>query len=523
MAAALWFADRRASGAEPLQSHPFVLATSEGKPLEITAAAPLILPYDFGDCDVLATVEVPADGELDVVFRRVEPAGAHGRFGVLRLSSRMEGPPFLTRETALFEDSRAGGLRLTAGLPASIHLELRGRVATAVVAGRRLPAFEVDDDHGSVAFVARGGEAVVRYLRIEPRAATAAVGPWRWFALLGAGAVVGLAFSRTRARPWRWSLGFAAVVVGAWGARRWLGGALVLGVTPEADSVVLLASAALPLGLALGFGGSAWRTATRCVGALVLGLLALEAVCRIEAPRLRALEDLRLDLYFGPESRQAPFGALAGQLHGKNEVHSPRRASERDEVRIVFLGGEPLFEANLDRAHHLAVQATARASARLGRPLRAAVVPTAFPNTLQQTLLYERFYAAAYRPAAVVLGVDRWDALRERTLSARQMRDLGEAPAPSSYLLAAVRSPTPAVPLASPAELEATLTEFAQACRARGTPLLLATHARIGAAELQVVERVAAAQDVPILRSVMSLADEADAEALAAALAKLVD
>lgn len=96
MAAALWFADGRAPRAEPLQEHPFVLATSEDKPLGITAAVPLILPYDFGDCDVLANVEVPADGELDVVFRRVEPAGAHGRFGVLRLSSSVEGPPFLT-------------------------------------------------------------------------------------------------------------------------------------------------------------------------------------------------------------------------------------------------------------------------------------------------------------------------------------------------------------------------------------------------------------------------------------------
>ena len=522
MAAALWFADRRAPQAEPLQAHPFVLATGEDKPLSITAAVPLILPYDFGDCDVLATVEVPADGELDVVFRRVEPAGAHGRFGVLRLSSSVEGPPFRTRDAALFEDSRAGGVRLTAGLPASIRLELRGRAATAVVGGRRLPSFEADDDHGSVAFVVRGGEAVVRYLKIEPRVAPAAVGPWRWLALLGAGAVVGLAFSRTRARPWRWSLGLAAVVVGAWGARRWLGGALVVGVSPDADSVVLLASAALPLGLALGFGGSVGRTLTRCVGALVIGLLALEAVCRIEATRLRVLEDLRLDLFFGPESRQAPFGALAGQLHGKNEVHSPRRPAERDEVRIAFLGGEPLFEANLDRAHHLAVQATARAAERLGRPLRAAVVPTAFPNSLQQTLLFERFYAARYRPAVVVLGVDRWDALRERALSARQMREVGEAPAPQSYLLAAVWSPTPTVPLASPAELEATLTEFALACRARGTPLLLATHARIGAAYLQVVERVAAARGLPLVRAVMSLDDEANAEALAAALLKLV-
>ncbi len=521
MAASLWVAAAPVAPAEPVQTQPFNLATPGEKPLAITEAVPLILPYDFGDCDVLATVEVPAGGELDIVFRRVEPVGAHGRFGVLRMASTVEGPAFRRREAALFSDDLRGGVLLAAGVPASIRLELRGRAADAVVAGRRLPQFVADDEHGSLAFVVRGGEAAVRYLKVEPRAREG-FGLWHRLGLAAAGLVVGLALARSRARPWRGAVGLLAVVIAGWLGRRWLEGVLVVGATPEVDSVVLLAGLALPLGLAIAFPGRARRTLLRCAGAAGIALLALEAVCRIEQSRLRAFEDARLDLYFGPESRQAPFGALARQLHGKNEVHSPRRASEQNEPRIVFLGGGPLFEANLDRAHHLAVQATARAAHTSGRPLRAAVVATAFPNTLQQILLYERFYADPYRPVAVVLGIDAWDALGEGPRSARQAMVAPLVDSPWCLLAALLRPSAPAVPLATPAELELTLDEFVAACRRRGTPLLLATHARIGAAELQVVERLATAQGVPLVRSVMSADDHADVEALATALVQLL-
>jgi hypothetical protein len=487
--------------------------------LRVTPAKPLLLPYVFGDCDLFATVTLPRLGELDLAFRKLEPAGTHGRFSLLRLSADRDGPAWWTREQALFAGDRGGGLRVAAGLPASVRLELRGRVARADVAGRAAPSFEAVDDRGSFAFVVRGGEAEISHLQVVALPAPAGA-PWPVAVggLLGALVAMGCAASRR----WRRWAALALLPAAAWATHRLLAGQIVPGaLAGEAGTATLLAALAL-FALAVGRPGAAARTALRLLLVLAFAGALLEVFARLEASRLAALQDPRHDLLFGVDSGPAPFDALAKQLHGKNEVH----AAEPDLERVVFLGGGPMFEADLDRAHHLAVQATARAGHLLGQRLVAAVFPTPFPHTLQQTALFQRYYADAYPALAVVLGVDRWEALREGTASARTRlarADASGGAPPASYALELLR-PAWAAParIASPAELQATLEEFVTFCAHRGLPLILATHAAIPGPYLAVVEAVARAHSLPLVCGAMTEDDRARTEDLARVLVQVL-
>jgi hypothetical protein len=512
------------SGPPQLHDAPFVLAEREAtNQLTVTPATPLILPYAFGDCDVLATVEVPAAGELDLVVRRIEPAQGHGRFGVLRLSADQAGPAFRSRDEALFGAAR-GGVKVAAGVPASLRIELRGNRIFANVAGSTLEPFEVADDRGDLAFVARGGTAVVAYLQVLPVERPPLwrrPQPFLWGGAMLVWSLLAIAGGRSRAR-WRAYLAVASVPALAWLLHAVVARELVAASTVSATGIAVAVGALLAGGCLLLVGSRAlWPL--RLLLLLMVLVAGLETFARVERARLRVAEDPRLDLHFGADSRQAPFDALAKLLHGKNEVHAIEapRPGEPARERVMFLGGEPLFEANLDRAHHLGVQATALAAQTTRRALYPAVVPTAFPHTQQQIELFTRFYADAYPAVAVVLGIDCWDAQRDGETSARERLTATAAgvPEPWSWAWAMLRPRAAAVALASPEDLAATLDAFAGWCAGRRLPLLLATHARLPAAHLQVVDRVARQRQVPCVVNAMDLAERADVTALGDALA----
>lgn len=516
---------RPGSGAAPLLHEvPFQLALGESLTggarrsggdagLEVTVAKPLILPYAFGDCDLLATVVLPADGQLDVVCRKFEPPGGHGRFVVLRLSATADGPAWATREAALFGPADAGA-KVAAGLPASVRIELRGRRARAAVAGRNVGEIETVDDRGGFAFVVRGGTAEVRHLQILP--VPRARGVRLPLAAAAIGVVVALALG-ARMRP-RAVFALAAMPAGAAGLHALLAPHLIPAAPPVEAAILVAVGALAVVAIALGRRGGVGRTLARLGAAAVIGVCAAEGFVRVSAERLTACEDPRLDLLFGFASQSAPFDALARMLRGKNEVHT----AEPDLQRVVFLGGEPMFEASLDRAHHLGIQATARAAGLLRRDLVAAVFPTAFPHTVQQIELFRRFYADVYPAVAIVLGVDRFDAFAEGPASARERlarADAGDGRACGLRALVADARREP-VMLASPAELATTLADFARWCAERRVPLLLATHALCAPEYRDVVAECARTFDLQFVPDAMSEDDRADVERLAVALAE---
>ncbi|MEZ5963301.1 MAG: hypothetical protein R3F56_05575 [Planctomycetota bacterium] len=511
----------------PEHEQTFRLAERERDPLAVTVGRPLLLPYCYGDCDLLATVAVPAGGELDLVMRRLDLDGGHGRFVLLRLSSTAEAWPWRTRDEALFADGPTGGVRLTPGLPASLRVEWRGRQVRANVAGRWLPPFRAADDRGSFAFVVRGGEAEVSHLQVSPLPRARSLSP-PW--LLGAlcGLAVALLVGSHGAPLWRAVVAAATLPLAAAGVHAGLAARTVVGARLDAPALALVLAVLGLLTLAWARRGSWRRRTARLAAVLVVAAAASEVFCRIEKASLSGLQDPRLDLYFGVDSRAAPFDALAKLLHGKNEVHTADPALGRalggsvTALRVVYLGGAPMMEANLDRAQHLAVQATAAVAQTLGKRCLPAVFPTAFPHTLQQTACFVRFYADAYPAAAVVLGVDRWDAQHEGCESARARLRAGAGTPPASFAWRALVGCRGDALVATPDELRSTVVEFVRFCKGRALPVLLATHQELPAPHLAAVEAAARAEDVPVVHAVMRSDESADVERLAGALVDLL-
>ncbi|MEQ1632455.1 MAG: hypothetical protein ABL997_08790, partial [Planctomycetota bacterium] len=63
-------------------------------------------------------------------------------------------------------------------MPATIQLQARGRVLTANVAGKQLPPVVVEDDHGSLAVIARFGSVAINSLSVVPVARAGMWSPW---------------------------------------------------------------------------------------------------------------------------------------------------------------------------------------------------------------------------------------------------------------------------------------------------------------------------------------------------------
>ena len=195
---------------EPLETEDFVLARTKGQEKRITPTQWWLEPRRYGDFDLWMDVELGENVDLDVLLRQVEPRilGAewlpfHGRFSVLRVSSRTRGPAWVTRDQALLEP-HGGGVEVAAGIPASIKIEARGRVLRANVAGQRLPECLADDVYGMLTMIAHGGDVVVHSLRIDNHGPHR---PWLWsrawwIALGGLGALSLVAITRARGARW---------------------------------------------------------------------------------------------------------------------------------------------------------------------------------------------------------------------------------------------------------------------------------------------------------------------------------
>jgi hypothetical protein len=464
-------ATRDQPAAPELFERDFELQRPAAGALELGDARPVTIPHPFADFDLIADLEVPAGGALDLVLRLVEPRRSaegdmplfHGRFAVLRLAADgRQGPAFLSREQALFDAAGNFGQAVAAGLPATVVVEARGRWLRANVAGVWHGPFEADDAHGAVMFVVRGGTGLVHGLRIDTVPRPLRLLPISWCAILGA--LAGLAacgLARGRLRRALPPLLLVPVV-------GWLAGAVLVpqllpATEPGVAALVLAALAGVPGALGL----AAARGPRSALLAAVLGLAgafaAFEGFARLERPRIEAFEDPRLDAHFGAQSGTGPLDALTRRLHGRTAVHTV----EADGQRVLCLGGGPLFEGSPDRAEWVAPIAAGRASQALGRRVECAVAPTLYGHVRQQLAMFERFYAEAFAPAVVVLAIPPWEGeASERAAAVAVLDGAGAAAAaagPSALLELWARRRAPRVAaIADAAAMRRALDELAR-------------------------------------------------------------
>ena len=478
-------------------------ADGEHEARVVTPAQILHLPQLLGDFDLLATVELPDHGELDLVFRMVEPRldggdiePFHARFTLLRLSAETEGPPYRTREEALFSDDMSGGVRLRAGQPASIRVEARGERLRANVAGRWLPWVETTDDHGAIAFVARGGASRVSYLVVEPRTRPAETASWLWGGLIAAvGAAIAIARGAAALSVLvSWVL---ILPLGGWLAHQLVFAHVLPWVVPTPTGALLGGLWMLPLALS-----SARRRWVGVIGAAVLGVVMLEAAARVERPRLTPFEDQRLTLHFGPESGPAPFHALSQRLRSRTRVHT----LDEPARRVVFLGGGSIFEASPDFSDHVGLRVEAGLRQRFGRDVSAIIFATPLSNALQQLLLFRRFYLG-FDPDVVVFGLTGMESVAGQKQRARALLELTEAPASAGAPIVlwelADRLVGGDQPVATPADVAQTLADLGQLCRDREIPLVLVTEPSVDPAMIDVARRFSEEFDVPLLLDVV--------------------
>ncbi len=487
-AAAVSLATRGLRREPEVQRQDFTWAHAPDQTLRVTAARPLILPA-FADFDLLATVELHEQAELDVVFRLVEPSlrrgpdgtetsvPFHGRLSLLRLSATHAGPPYRTREQALFDDDLRGGLLVRAGLPASVRVEARGRRVSASVAGQTAPRFDVLDDHGGIALVARGGPVLVRYLKVVYVPPSRPWPLWSFGALAAIGATLLLTAVGASA-PWLAIAMAVALPAGGWWARELSFEHLLPETCPDRVGLVLGSLWLLPLAAGL----AVRRLAPVGLGALLAaGCLGLAS--RLERPWRAAREDPRLEQHFGPESGTAVFDALARRLRGRGPaVHTV----EGPATRIFFLGGGHVFEASPDMAEHVGLLTAIAVGQRLGGEVEGMVLPTPLGHVRQQVRCLRRFYLD-FAPRVVVLAVTRMEEAQ--------------------------------VPPTTPDELSRALEELLALARERGFAIVLVAETALDPARAQVVSRFATEQHVPLVRDVLDPFDQPRIDDLVAAIA----
>lgn len=485
-ALSVWWVSRDLGSDRDVLHRNFEWEHEPGEARRVTASRPLRLPA-FGDCDLLATVELHEDAELDLVFREVSPllrAGAdgvevlvpfHGRFALLRLAAQQGGPAYRTREAALF-DAVPGGVVLRPGLPASVRLEARGRRVRANVAGRWLPWIETSDDRGAFAFLARGGPVLVRHLQVLALPRPFAWPPWA----IAAALAVGVTLLTRLLGAVRWRLLALAVLLlplaAAAGRAVCLRGLLVDAAVPT--GVLLLVGL---LGLPLAAGG-AWRRAGVgiALGAAITVAQVMMAQRQIE-PWHEAAEDPRLTEFFGPASGLAPLDALAGRVrNGGPQIHNLENAAA---VRVVFLGGKAVFEASPNMAEHAGLRTAVALQQHLGREVEGVVFATPVATAAQQLRLFRRFYLEL-APQVVVFAVTGAE-------------------------------PTPASP-----PLREVLAQLGELADARGFALVMVLQGPMEAPRVQAVERFAEARGLVVVRDVVDDLGRAKVEALIDAVAE---
>jgi hypothetical protein len=501
--AAVFLATPSAPMRPELKPIDYNLVRPEDREYVVSPQKLLDVLYRYADFDLTATIDMSANTELDVVFHKIaewDHVGDqhvppfHTRFHVLRLSTRGEGRAFLTSEEALFDD-KVAGVRVHPGSPLTLVLEARGREVRANVAGTEIPRLETRDDHGNLAFVVRGGRAVIKRLQVTPWATSPQLLPFGWGAILGCG--LGAVLLLFRPQLARLLVALFALVPG--GVLAW---ALVMhaeflaAAEPSTLSTVVAGLCFLPLSVLIAIPGR--RVSWRVVVGVLVALLPLEYAARAERDKLQAFEDQRLDLYFGPRSGNAPFDALARRLANNRHIHYPLAGmGQPARYDVVFLGGGPLFDygdpesmAGLER--NVVGQVAGHLRNELGgsRVVQTAALPTLAPHSYQQLLLLERFYLEDYRPKVVVFGVS--DAEQEEALHmpARQLDEAlpdADAPGWSALVDLWVRALRPQVPPGAPEDLRRTLEDLGQLCGEFDARLVLVVDKSLDAERAAVV------------------------------------
>ena len=525
-ALAAWLAVSSGAAVSPPDGRDFTLTRSADDPLKITPSRDeQLLAKHLGDFNLRTTVELGDGAELDLLFRKVEPrdprvAQFHGRFQLLRLSTTVEGEPYRNREDSLFGDLR-GGVKIAAGVPATILLEGRGRHVRANVAGRWFPWVETVDSRGSLAFIAHDGIALVRYLKI-----TALDSPWRfpgWLILAVISAMAALLSLRVGCSFVKTAVVFAlSLPVGGMIGEACLFSYLLPESQPSMIAVLLASGCGLPLACVL---SSRRFRVTTCIGAALLGLVLLEVAARSERPRL--IEDPRFDAHFGSQSGPAAYDAFAGRVNGSvREVHYASGVADR----VMFLGGQVMFLPggpdfrNVER--HLGFKVTTALEQALGRKVDGIVMPTVFSNTMQQLAVFRRFYLD-FAPRVLVFGVSRYEheavePQRARVAFQRAMNPSIEPPLSTLWQLWARRL-SGDQPASTPADLKETLIEVQALCRQHRITLVLATDSGVDAGLADVVEGFAREHEIPLETDVLTADGEVRADGLIKVIGDLLE
>lgn len=461
-----------------IHREPLRMQRTAGDPLRVTEKQWLELPMLREDFDLLLDVELGEGSELDLVLRRVESRplqgvsrGHHSRFAVLRLSTSSAGEPWRTPTTALFGE--AGGVRLAAGMSATVRIEGRGRVLTANVAGKALPPFVVEDDHGSFAMIARGGTAAVRSLQID--AVVRREGVPLLFVGPCVGLLLGLLARSRRAAALRTVLAGLAWALAAFVGARVAAAGLVPLTQFESGDELLLFAAGLPLAAAIALGGRA-ATVLAVPGLAIVAFVAQHVLGDVRARHPATPE---LDATFGPASRDTATETLARRVRGPFAVHTP----EPGAVRVFLLGGQLLYRRGGAPDQHVEPLLQGELGSlrnRVPPDVEVVTLPTEDGWSTQQVRMFDLCFRS-YAPAAIVLGVPSDEAAEvdgvprssPNALRAAIERARAVAEAMHSHLVLLADDPLPA-------ELRAVVDE----AKASGLPLVAIepTDAAIGIA-----------------------------------------
>jgi len=460
-------------------------ASWEDDPFAITDALRLPVPFSFADFDMELAVELGEGAIVDLIVRIVEPRQIgeskrlkpfHGRFSVLRLSADREWPAWLSREEALLGDREAGGVDLLPGSTATVWLQGRGRWLQANVAGKVLPPFEADDVYGSFLFAARGGTAVIKSMKIEPRGQPYAFLWSRWF-WVAMGALLGLLVMGVGI-----AVKASALVVGPLLALT----ALALWFLNRDGTAVLQHPPPVALFALLGASGCiALCAAPRnfVLAAVGLGLLFIAPLSHDESA---------LDAAFGPNAGSSLSEAQVQLVRGPRMIHD----AGPSKARVFLLGGQLLYGNGLPD-EHLEGLLAADLAAALGivRPRRVDVpcLPTTDGHTRQQWDMFSRFYQR-YRPGVIVLGVPD---------------------------LEGVEDPATGKPRSYPSTVERVIAEALTWCRENDARLVLLADDELPEPFLNVL-KAAADRGVPLVIAAAGEARKALSKRLTAVIAPLL-
>jgi hypothetical protein len=473
------------SNEQGLRTEDYRFERKADKVFEVSDASWFLVPWLYGDFDLHMDVELAEGMELDILLRQVEPRIVgdkflpfHGRFSVLRLSSKADAPGWRTREQALF-GPHDGGVELAPGYVATVWIQARGRLLRANVAGKWQPWFLADDEYGMTALVARGGKAALHNLVIQSKGQQRAWlwSRWLWAALGALGAAMLLAIGHARGERPIWFVTAGPLLL----ASAWLFagvGSLELSLPPPTALLQILVAA-----LAIALSSQRWVR-----GPWLLAMLAGALLLVWNSDRQLRHDGSALDPVFGPHSGNMVSEALAQRVRGPFGVHLVGPAAHR----VFLLGGNLLYDRGTPTEH---LEPLLGGELRAG--VRAAVdvpcLPTVDGYSQQQWRLFSGFFTG-YRPNVIVFGVPRDEAAVDEATGA---------------------------PRSDPGALDATLHLAQQYCIANACSLVVFTETGLPKELLAVLEK-AAASGIPLVRAEERETPAVIAKKLAAAILPLL-